>query len=40
MPIVLRLAFLASLLVACSTGDETAAAAEPEKVLHVCDWAD
>jgi len=31
---------LASLLVACGTGDDTAATAEPEKVLHVYNWAD
>jgi len=32
--------FLASLLVACGTGDDTADTAEPEKVLHVYNWAD
>jgi spermidine/putrescine-binding protein len=31
---------LASLLVACGTGDDTTATAEPEKVLHVYNWAD
>jgi hypothetical protein len=32
--------FLASLLVACGTGDDTTATAELEKVLHVYNWAD
>ena len=31
---------LASLVVACGTGDENAAAATSEKVLHVYNWAD
>jgi putrescine transport system substrate-binding protein len=31
---------LATLLVACGTGDETATAAKSEKVLHVYNWAD
>ena len=32
--------FLAPLLVACGTGDDTAATAQSEKVLHVYNWAD
>jgi putrescine transport system substrate-binding protein len=31
---------LASLLVACSTGDDSATAAKSDKVLHVYNWAD
>jgi spermidine/putrescine-binding protein len=32
--------FLASLVVACGTSDESAGAANSEKVLHVYSWAD
>jgi hypothetical protein len=40
MPKTLLTLFLAALLAACGTGDETAATAEPEKVVHVYNWAD
>jgi putrescine transport system substrate-binding protein len=40
MPKTLLPILLAPLLAACGTGDDAASTAEPEKVLHVYNWAD
>lgn len=40
MPRIFLPILLASLFVACGTGDDTAATAKSEKVLHVYNWAD